>query len=120
MAEFQELKASITRIVKMPMGGERLRMLFDQYGIKKLADLEVRHYDALLIELLEIEKSALQGTRDIIADYLKNCLTFELGYCPEFHGGERGPLYLVVKLGDERIATIDRRMLDAVGKEEEF
>lgn len=47
-----------------------------------------------------------------IRDYLKANLRLEFTHCPEYHGGERGPLYLALMLGDARLSTLSDQDLE--------
>lgn len=57
-------------------------------------------------------------TRDEIIALIKDNITLDVDYQPQYHGGERGPLYLVLKFDGEVFASLDAHHLSRVGHDE--
>lgn len=57
-------------------------------------------------------------TREELVQLLKDNVTLAVQHMPQYHNDQQGPLYLVLKFGDEVIDSIDAYHLSRVGEEE--
>ena len=60
--------------------------------------------------------------REVLRQYLKDNLSIEARNMPQYHGGEKGPLYLALVLEDKVITSLDSRTVRAIvdGKEDSW
>tara|TARA_R110000868_G_scaffold369676_1_gene633059 strand:- start:107 stop:292 length:186 start_codon:yes stop_codon:yes gene_type:complete len=57
-------------------------------------------------------------TRDEIIQLIKENVEITVAHQPQYHGGEKGPLYLVLTFGGEVISSMDAHHLSRVGEDE--
>ena len=57
-------------------------------------------------------------TREEIIQLIKENMEMGVAYQPQYHGGERGPLYLVLRFDGEIVASLDAHHLSRVGHDE--